>query len=241
MSTLMMAHVRTPLTGTARSTTLRDAMNDDWRVTVTLEVKGFAHRLGETLETEELEHDLKASFHDRVIVSAGGGDEELFLYAADRAQAEAAERLVQRVAAEHGWALATELRRWHPTAEIWEDPDNPEPADAEQIATEDAIRNAGERRESAEQGYPELEVRVTSATRREAVELSHRLEDEGIANVHRWNWVLIGANDENDAHALADRLRGELPGAQIGVESNLRAVADAMPANPFAWLGGLAG
>jgi hypothetical protein len=216
-------------------------MNDDWRVSVDLHAKGLGHRLGETLQTEELEHDLKASFRDRVIVSAGDGDEELFMYAADRAQAQAAQELVQRVAAEHGWTLETELRRWHPTAEIWEDPDNPEPSDAEQIATEDEIRNAGERRESAEQGYPEMEVRVSCASRHDAVELSRRLEDEGIVNVHRFSWVLIGANDEHDAQALAQRLRAELPGAEIAVEANLNKVASKMPANPFAWLGGLAG
>ena len=216
-------------------------MNDDWRVRVELQVSGFAHRLGETLETEELEHDLKASFRDRVIVSAGGGDEEVLLYAPARAPAESAPRLVQRVGAAPRGTPETELRRWHPTAEIWEDPDNPEPADAEQLATEDSIRNAGERRESAEQGYPDLEVRVGCASRHDATELSHRLEQEGIVNGPRWHWVLSGAADEDDADALAERLRGELPGAEITVESNLNKVAAGMPGNPFAWLGGLAG
>jgi hypothetical protein len=216
-------------------------MNDDWRVRVDLHDHGFAHHLGETLEAEELEHDLKASFSDRVIVSLDSSDEELFLYAADRAQAEAAQRLVQRVASEHGWTLETELRRWHPTAEIWEDPDNPQPASAEQVETEDEIRIAGERRESAEQGYPAMEVRVTCASRRDAVELSRRLEDEGIVNIHRWSWVLIGANDEDDANTLADRLRAELPGAEIAAEVNRRELWENRPGNPFAWLGGLAG
>jgi hypothetical protein len=216
-------------------------MNDDWRVRVDLHDHGFAHRLGETLEAEELEHDLKASFADRVIVSLDTSDEELFLYAADRAQAEAAQRLVQRVGSEHGWTLETELRRWHPTAEIWEDPDNPQPASAEQVKTEDEIRIAGERRESAEQGYPAMEVRVTCASRHDAVELSRRLEGEGIVNIHRWSWVLIGANDEADANTLADRLRAELPGAEVVAEVNRRELWENRPGNPFAWLGGLAG
>ena len=128
-----------------------------------------------------------------------------------------------------------------PVAEIWEDPDNPEPRNADEQRTEDEIRNAGERRDSAEDGYPAIEVRVTCGSRHEAVELSERLDQEGIANVHRWSWVLIGARDEDDGHAIAERLRGELPGAEIAVESNLRAVWDSRPGNPFAWLGGLAG
>jgi hypothetical protein len=214
-------------------------MNDDWRVRVDLHDNGFAHRLGESLQAEELESDLRRSFADRVVISVDG--DEMFLYAADRAQAEAAQQVVQRVAAEHGWGLDTELRRWHPIAEIWEDPDNPEPTTEAQQRTETQIRNAGERRESAEEGYPAMEVRVTCASRHDAVELSQRLDREGIANVHRWNWVLIGAGDEAAGDAIAARLREELPGADITVESNLRAVWDSRPGNPFAWLGGLAG
>jgi hypothetical protein len=214
-------------------------MNDDWRVRIDLHDHGFAHRLGESLEAEELEHDLRRSFADRVVISTDGP--EVFLYAADRAQAEAAQRLVQRVASEHGWQLDAELRRWHPVAEIWEDPDNPEPSTSTQQRGEEQIRNAGERRDSAEQGYPDMEVRVSCESRHDAGELSDRLEGEGIANIHRWNWVLIGANDERDAEAIADRLRGELPGATIAVESNMRTIARNMPGNPFAWLGGLAG
>ncbi len=214
-------------------------MNDDWRVRARLHDEGFAHRLGDSLQAEELEHDLRASYADRVVVSIDGP--ELFLYAADRTQAQGAQALVQRIAAEHGWQLDVELRRWHPQAEIWEDPDSPEPATAAQAETEDDIRNAGERRDSAEQGYPEFEVRVSCDSRHEAGELSDRLQQEGIANVHRWDWVLIGAADEDDANAIAQRLRDELPQATISVESNLRKLWDHAPGNPFAWLGGLAG
>ena len=214
-------------------------MNDDWRVRVDLHDEGFAHRLGESLEASELEHDLRRAYADRVVVSVDGA--EVFLYAADRAQAQAAQSVVQRVAGEHGWTLDTELRHWHPVAEIWEDPDNPEPVTAGQERSEDAIRAAGERRESADQGYPEMEVRVSCASRHEAGELSKRLEDEGLVNVHRWDWVLIGAADEAAAEAIAQRLRSELPHAEVSVEANLRKVWDNAPGNPFAWLGGLAG
>jgi hypothetical protein len=214
-------------------------MNDDWRVSVQLNDEGFAHRLGETLEASELQHDLRATYADRVVVSVDGG--EVFLYAADREQARAAQQLVEQIGAQHDWQLTSQLRRWHPEAEIWEDPDAPEPLTAVQRATEDQIRNAGERRESAEQGYPDWEVRVTCASRHEAGELSDRLQNEGIANVHRWDWVLVGANDEDDAQAVAQRLRGELPHAQITVELNLRTTWKNAPGNPFSLLGGLAG
>jgi hypothetical protein len=214
-------------------------VNDDWRVRVELHGDGFGHRLGEFLESEELEHDLQRSFQDRIVVSGEAG--EVFLYAADRAQAEGAQQLVERVATEHEWQIETELRHWHPVAEIWEDPDSPEPADARQQQTETEIRDAGERRESAEEGFPEMEVRVSCGSRHAAAELSGRLRAEGIVNIHRWDWVLIGANDEAAANAIAERLREELPGAEITVETNLRWLAKNGPGNPFAFLGGLAG
>ena len=214
-------------------------MNDDWRLRVDLHDHGFAHRLGETLQAEELEHDLARSYGDRVVVSVDGP--EVFLYSADRSQAEAAQRLVARIADEHHWEIESELRHWHTTAELWEDPDVPLPADATQTAAEDASRNAGERRESAEQGYPEMEVRIECASRHQAGELSDRLSREQIVNIHRWNWVMIGAADEQSATALAQRLRGELPGATITVDTNPRAIWDNLPGNPFAILGGLAG
>ncbi len=60
--------------------------------------------------------------------------------------------------------------------------------------------------------------------------------------MHRWSVVLIGANDSDTAEALAERLRGELPGLEIAVELNSRDVyADIQGANPFAVLGGLGG
>ena len=180
-------------------------MNDDWRVRVDLHDEGFAHQLGESLQASELEHDLRSSFSDRVVVSVDGG--EVFLYTDTRDQAEAAQRTVHRVAQAHGWSLETELRRWHAQAELWEDPDSPLPADGQQVAEEASIRAAG----------------------------------EGLANVHRWRYVLVGAVDEPSVDALAQRLRGELPDAQITVETNPRTLWDSRPGNPFAVLGGLAG
>ena len=166
---------------------------------------------------------------------------EMFLYAADRAQAEAAQQVVERIASEHGWQLDTELRRWHPVAEIWEDPDNPEPRNADEQRTEEEIRNAGERRDSAEDGYPAIEVRVTCGSRHEAVELSERLDHEGIANVHRWSWVLIGARDEETATRSPSVCVASCPVPRSRWSPTCVPSGTAGRGNPFAWLGGLAG
>jgi len=215
-------------------------MNDDWRLRIDLHDDGLAQQLSELLGGEELEHDLEKSFHDRVVVSVDGA--EVFCYTGTRSQAESAEQLVHALADQHGWKLEIELTHWHPTAEQWEDPDAPLPEGEAQAARERDERVAQERAESAEQGYPEFEVRVQCATRAEAGELSDKLEREGIPNLHRWSYLRIGAIDEDSAEALAARLRGEVPaGSLVAVEANQRAIYDLRRTSPFAVLGGLAG
>jgi hypothetical protein len=215
-------------------------MNDDWRLRIELDEQGLARRLGERLESGEIEHDLEHAFHERVVVSINGP--ELFCYTGSREQAERAEELIRRVAGEHSWKIDVQLSHWHPVAEEWQDPDVPEPASASAVETEREERVEDEREESAEQGYPEMEVRVEAGSRHDARELAHRLEAEGLPNIHRHNYVLIGATDEDSAQALAERLRGELPdGTPISVEQNRRAVYDRRVWSPFSVLGGLGG
>lgn len=214
-------------------------MNDDWRLRIDLREHGFARRLGELLEAEEIEHDLERAFQDRVVVSVDGT--EVFCYAGSRAQAERAEQLVRRLAGDHGWPVEVELSHWHPVAERWENPDAPSPAGAADTGEHDE-RVAAERAESERQGYPELEVRVQCASRAQAAALADRLADEGIPNLHRFSYVLIGVTDEDSAQALARRLRDEAsPGTSVSVEANRRAVYDNRLWSPFAVLGGLGG
>ena len=215
-------------------------MNDDWRLRIELDDEGLSHRLGERLEAGEIEHDLERAFHERVVVSINGP--ELFCYTGSREQAERAAELIRKIADGDNWAIDVQLSHWHPVAEEWQDPDAPEPTTAAASETEREERVADEREDSTDQGYPEMEVRVETGSRHEARELSHRLEGEGIPNIHRHNFVLIGATDEDSAQAIADRLRGELPeGTPIGVEENRRAVYDRRVWSPFSVLGGLGG
>jgi hypothetical protein len=213
-------------------------MNDDWRLRIDLHDDGFAHRLSELLENEELDHDLQRSFRDRVVVSVDGPT--VFCYTGTRSQAEGVEQVVRQLTDQHGWKPDVELAHWHPTAEQWEDPDLPLPTDQAAAVQEREERVEQEREESAQQGYPEFEVRVQCSTRAQAAELASRLEDEGIPNLHRWSYILIGATDEDSAQALAARLGAEAPaGAKATVERNQRAIYDNLPRSPFAVLGGL--
>ena len=215
-------------------------MNDDWRVRIDVKEDGLARWLTEQLNADELEHDLAAAFHDRVVLSVDGP--VLFAYAGSRAQAERIVDLVQRLAKEHKDTLDVQIAHWHPVSEEWESPDEPEPVTAADAAEERDERVEDEREESAEQGYPDFEVRVQCHSRHDASELSHRLDQEGVPHVHRSHYLLVGATDEDSAQALAERLRAEAPeGSEVVVEQNRRVVYEHRPFNPFTLLGGLGG
>ena len=215
-------------------------MSDDWRVRVDVHEDGVARWLTEQLDADELEHDLAAAFHDRIVLSVDGP--VLFAYAGSREQAMRVADLVTRLASERDTTVDPQIAQWHLVSEEWESPDEPQPVTAEDAEEEHEERVEDEREESAEQGYPEFEVRVQCHSRHDASELSHRLDREGITHVHRWSYLLIGATDEDSAQALAERLRGEAPpGSEVVVELNRRSVYDYRPVNPFTLLGGLGG
>lgn len=220
-------------------------MSDDWRLRIEFEDEEQARELAKRLDKFDSEHELRGSFHDRVVVSRD--DAEVFLYADTREQLEAAQRAVRSLATEHQWRLTTEVRRWHPTAEEWEDPDQPLPHSDAQVAAERQEAMQLEREESAAQGFPDFEVRVRCRSRRDAQQLADRLREEGIASVHRWEFVVLGASDEDSAKALAERIRSEAPSdSVVTAEASVEEVASEAPLatpfnNPFAVFGGLGG
>lgn len=213
-------------------------MNDDWRLSVEVGEPGHAYSLAKRLDARELEHELESAFADRVIVSTDGP--RLFGYTATREQAQAAQALIHRLAAEEGWEVRYVLERWHPEAEAWEDPDRPLPDDEAGRASEHAQRIAAQREEAREQGYPSFEVRVQCRSEQDCLEFARRLEEEGHPVVRRGHFLVIGAPDEDSANALAARCHREAPaGSSVIAEGTLPAVLAGTPANPFAVFGGL--
>jgi hypothetical protein len=215
-------------------------MADDWRLRISFSGDSRSDELRERLEAIDLEHTLEDAFADRVAVSSD--HDEVFAYAGTREQAEAVGRLVRSVASENDWQVELELRRWHPTAEDWEDPDKPLPSTEAEQAAERAALIEREREESRESGHPEFEVRVHCDSHHAATELADKLEQQGLAVVRRWHFVLVGAPDEDSATALADEIRRQAPpGALVTAEGTQRTVAEGSGGNPFAIFGGLGG
>jgi hypothetical protein len=216
-------------------------MSDDWRLQVGLFDDGAARELTERLAAERLGDSIETAFGDQLIVSVDGAD--VFCYAGERAQAELAADAIRTIAAERGWDVELRLKRWHPTAEEWEDPDVPLPTTDAERAAEHARRVAKEREDSAERGYAEYEVRIECSSHRETVKLAERLHDEGLPLVRRWRYLLVGASDEDAANALAERLRAEAPaGSTVVAEVSQRVAWDDDPSRgSFAVFGGLGG
>ncbi len=215
-------------------------MNDDWRVKITCPSTATAENLGAKLHKGGFEHGLGDDAAQRVIVSVDA--HELFLYAGSREQAQAATEAVKGLATESGATLAVELRRWHPVAEEWVDPDQPLPEGGSATAAEHQELIEQEREDSSELRAAEYEVRVETASHRETVALAEQLNALEVPHLRRWRYLLVGAADEQAAAALADQIRGLAPaGSSVEVEATLAAVAQDAPANPFAVFGGLGG
>jgi hypothetical protein len=95
---------------------------------------------------------------------------------------------------------------------------------------------ADETRESLESGIAQWEVRVELPSSHEAEALAEHLEGEGYSVVRRSAYLLVGANDEDDATALSQRLESQ---GNVHVEPGSGTAWQLMPGNPFAVFGGL--
>ena len=215
-------------------------MSDEFRIHAAVAASD-TRRLLEALESIESSAELNAAL-GRVTVSHDGGD--IFLYADDLARARRARSELEEAMtrARVDTQAPVVVQRWHPVEERWEDADAPLPTDAASVEAEQARRDADEDRESAEYGQPEWEVRISLPSRHAAHELADRLQGEGIPVARRSHHLLVGANDEDQARELAERLRAEAPeGAQLEVAGSGRLYWDMLniPPGPFAIFGGL--
>ena len=212
-------------------------MSDDWRLTVELPEEDAARNLVSWLREARLEPSEREPLGKRVIVSRD--DERVFLYADSE---ERARRVGRLVAARLGHPAegSIALTRWHPVEQRWEDASIPLPRTEEEWQAEHERLQAREAAESRQTGFAEWEVRVELPSHDETVDFADRLEAEGVPVVRRYTFLLVGAENEDEAHALAERLEAEAPGgSRVEVEPGGRMVWEVTPHNPFAVFGGL--
>jgi hypothetical protein len=192
---------------------------DDWRIRIEIEdeqAPGLLERLGFALsdEASELAQELEKR---RLAVSYD--DDEVFVYASSRAEAERARAVIQAELRDLGIAAVTgPVEHWLEDEDRWDDEPPDETWEEEEL----------------ERGYAPWEVRITCESHRAARELAEQLEQEGYSVERRWRHLIVGTASKEEAEALASRLHGEVePGGEL--------VWETVPGNPFAIFGGLGG
>jgi hypothetical protein len=183
---------------------------NDWRVTVRLHAGDQAGKAVRHVSSHTVEEEVHARLGGRVVVGTDGGN-SLFLYTHAQDAAAAAQQSVSDLLASHGIGADYTVERWHPVAEEWEPADLPLPSTPAQVRAEHQQLDAEETRESVSGGVALFEVRVQLESHREAVALADRLADEGYSVVRRWRFLVVGANNEDQAAEFAAAIRQEAP------------------------------
>lgn len=192
-------------------------MADDWRIRIDVEAShagGLLDRLGGGLD-EEARELAKALEQKRLAVSRD--DDEIFVYASSRAEAEQAHAVIEaQLRSLGGEAKASAIEHWLDAEERWDDEPASETWEEEEL----------------DEGYAPWEVRVSCGSHHEARELGRSLEQEGYRPLARFQYLIVGTASKEDAEALAQRLHGQ-------VEAGGEVVAETEPGNPFSIFGGL--
>ena len=185
------------------------ADSNDWRVTISLTDPAHLERARRSFSAHEVEEDVRRQRGRSAAI--GAGDSQIFLYAGTENAARDAERVARDVLASQGIEAEFTLHRWHPIEEEWEDPDVALPrTEAERQAEHQRLEDA-ETAESLAIGSAQWEARVEFPSHHEAVALADKLRSEGRTVIRRWKFLVVGANNEDDARELAEQIRREAP------------------------------
>ncbi len=202
---------------------------NDWRVTVRMHDEDQASRAVRHLSAQTVEAEVQRKLGGRVVVGTDGGH-ELFLYARSQGSARTARDSVAGLLASHGLQADYGLDRWHPIAEDWEPADVALPQSPAEVEAERHRLDAEETSESFASGVALFEVRVQLAAHRDAVALANRLRAAGYMVVRRWRFLVVGADNADQADEFAAAIRQQAPaGAVVTTEE----VGPARPYTPF--------
>jgi hypothetical protein len=182
--------------------------SNDWRVTISLTSPALAEQAHQAFSGHEVPEDVRRRLGRSI--ATGAGDSQIFLYAGTEIAAREAERVAHEVLGQHGIQAQFALHRWHPVEEEWEDPDVAMPqTEAERRAEHQRLEDA-ETAESLAAGA-QWQARAEFGSHHDAVALAGRLRDEGRTVVRRWKFLIVGANNEDDARELAEHIKREAP------------------------------
>ncbi len=189
----------------------------DWRVTISLTGQAHVEQARQSISEQEVEQDVRQRLGRNIVV--GAGDSQIFLYAGTELAATEAERTAREVLGQLGIEAEFALHRWHPIEEEWQSPDVAMPRTEDERQAEHQRLEDAETADSVAARSAMWQARVELESHREAVALAHKLQGEGYPVVRRWKFLVAGANNEDDAKALAEHIRQEAPpGATVFAE-----------------------
>lgn len=208
----------------------RHTVSDDWRVELDVAEHGGLQHLLDSVREHKVARAARERLGERVTVTVD--DDRLFAYTEAEPQAHEAERVLRELAADRGLEVRATVARWHPVEERWEPLGDALPTTAAERDAERKVRDAQQEAEAAERGYAEWEVRVELPDHDAAAALGEQLASEGMSVVCRSRYVVVAAANQDEADALADRIRQEAPGA-LGVTAEGSAAVAMDELNPF--------
>jgi len=189
----------------------------DWRVTISLSGQADVEQARQSFSEKEVEQDVRGRLGHNIVV--GAGDSQIYLYAGTELAAREAERTAREVLGQLGIEAEFALHRWHPIEEEWQSPDVAMPQTEAERQAEHQRLEAAETVESLDFGSAQFQARAELPSHRDAVALADKLQAEGYPVVRRWKFLIVGANDDDDARALAEHIRQEAPaGAEVIAE-----------------------
>jgi hypothetical protein len=178
---------------------------DEWRVEVDLDDEAHGYSLGERLRSHNLDDEARERLGGRVIVTRDGP--RLYLYTASEAGAREAERVIRELLDADKLTAEVTVTHWSEAADDWVSPTEPvgaAPAGPSVIEDHDWF------------------VLAEPPEGADVEAIAERLHAAGHPVERRWQYLAVGASSEQDASAIAGRLRSDLgPSARVEVRAQV--------------------
>jgi hypothetical protein len=174
----------------------------EWRVTIALPGAPGADRF------HQWRRDVARELRDRLDGAVVEDRESpLLVYVDSQEAAEAAAQIGREVAAQRGLSADVTAECWHPLEEQWDAAAISQHDFAEEERISHEHQQQQERRRSAETGIAQWQVRAELGTHHDTVALAQRLSAEEHHITQGRKFLVAGADSEDDAHRLADKIR----------------------------------
>jgi hypothetical protein len=190
-------------------------MSDAWRVIVTFDDPAPTERAARELSGHDIEAQVRRRLHARVAVSVS--DPQLYLCTGTRNSAMAAEEVIRAVLAAHHLRATVVTDFWDPFIHCWINSADSAPDDTGLTMMLDQHRHGPadeifrDTRDADLTGYATWAVRVKLPSHHDTVTFARRLKAQGHPPVRHWRHLLVGARNQDEAHALAAAIYVQAP------------------------------